>query len=153
MTKPTTRKASAQRLDGAFSFDLTATATAVAERFQRRFGLDQLRFTNSGTEATMLCAYLARAVTGRRKVAMARYGYHGSLEEFEVGFLGHEGPETVLARHGGDTTAHAGDLLVGIRLRRRCGRTRGRAFRIGDEAEPRDIHNVGTGRGIAGQHI
>lgn len=32
MTKPTTRKASAQRLDGAFSFDLTATATAVAEQ-------------------------------------------------------------------------------------------------------------------------
>lgn len=32
MTKPTTRKASAQRLDGAFSFDLTATAAAVAEQ-------------------------------------------------------------------------------------------------------------------------
>ena len=29
------------------------SATEVAERFQRRFGLDQLRFANSGTEATM----------------------------------------------------------------------------------------------------
>lgn len=32
MTTPTTRKASAQRLDGAFSFDLSATAAAVAEQ-------------------------------------------------------------------------------------------------------------------------
>ncbi len=67
---------------------------------ERVASVEQVRLCNSGTEATMLCAYLARAVTGRRKVAMARYGYHGSLEEFEVGFLGHEGPETVLARHG-----------------------------------------------------
>ncbi|MGE0732661.1 MAG: aspartate aminotransferase family protein [Acidimicrobiia bacterium] len=62
--------------------------------------VEQVRFCNSGTEATMLCAYVARAVTGRRKVLMARYGYHGSLEEFEVGTLGHGGPETVLATHG-----------------------------------------------------
>ncbi|MPY96068.1 MAG: aminotransferase class III-fold pyridoxal phosphate-dependent enzyme, partial [Acidimicrobiia bacterium] len=62
--------------------------------------VDQVRFTNSGTEATMLALYIARVLTGRRKVLMARHGYHGSLEEFEVGFFGHEGPETLLAPHG-----------------------------------------------------
>jgi glutamate-1-semialdehyde 2,1-aminomutase len=48
----------------------------------------------------MLAAYVARAVTGRHKVLMARYGYHGSLEEYEVGFLGHGGRDTLLATHG-----------------------------------------------------
>lgn len=67
---------------------------------QRVPAVQQVRFCNSGTEATMLCAYVARAVTGRRKVLMARYGYHGSLEEFEVGTLGHGGHETLLARYG-----------------------------------------------------
>ena len=59
--------------------------------------VEQVRFCNSGTEATMLAAYIARAVTGRRKILMARHGYHGSLEEFEVGFFGHEGPDTLIA--------------------------------------------------------
>ncbi len=67
---------------------------------ERLASVEQVRFCNSGTEATMLCAYIARAVTGRRKVLMARYGYHGSLEEYEVGTLGHGGPATMLARHG-----------------------------------------------------
>jgi glutamate-1-semialdehyde 2,1-aminomutase len=67
---------------------------------ERVASVEQVRFCNSGTEATMLAAYVARAVTGRRKVLMARYGYHGSLEEYEVGFLGHGGPDTLLATHG-----------------------------------------------------
>ena len=67
---------------------------------ERVASVEQVRLCNSGTEATMLCAYIARAVTGRRTVLMARYGYHGSLEEFEFGFAGHEGPDTLLARHG-----------------------------------------------------
>ena len=44
-------------------------ATDAAERFQRRFGLDQLRFANSGTEATMYALRTARAFTGRRVAA------------------------------------------------------------------------------------
>jgi glutamate-1-semialdehyde 2,1-aminomutase len=62
--------------------------------------VERVRFCNSGSEATMLAAYIARTVTGRRKILMARHGYHGSLEEFEVGFFGHEGPDTLLAVHG-----------------------------------------------------
>jgi glutamate-1-semialdehyde 2,1-aminomutase len=44
------------------------SATDVAERFQERFGLDQLRFTNSGTEATMYAVRTARAFTERHAI-------------------------------------------------------------------------------------
>ncbi len=60
--------------------------------------VEQLRFTNSGTEASALAFTVARIVTGRRKLLMARYGYHGSLLEFETGSFGKEGPLTYLAR-------------------------------------------------------
>ena len=60
--------------------------------------VEQLRFTNSGTEAGMLAFTVARIVTGRSKLLMARYGYHGSLLEFETGSFGREGPLTYLAR-------------------------------------------------------
>lgn len=60
--------------------------------------VEQIRFTNSGTEAAALAFTVARVVTGRRKLLMARYGYHGSLLEFETGSFGREGPLTHLAR-------------------------------------------------------
>ncbi len=40
--------------------------------------LEQVRFTNSGTEATMMALRLARAFTGRTKFAKGEGGYHGS---------------------------------------------------------------------------
>ncbi|NIR60210.1 MAG: aminotransferase class III-fold pyridoxal phosphate-dependent enzyme, partial [Gammaproteobacteria bacterium] len=60
--------------------------------------MEQVRFTNSGTEAGALAFTVARVVTGRSKLLMARYGYHGSLLEFETGSFGREGPLTYLAR-------------------------------------------------------
>ncbi|MEV7393007.1 aminotransferase class III-fold pyridoxal phosphate-dependent enzyme [Streptomyces sp. NPDC091215] len=42
--------------------------------------LDQVRFTNSGTEAVMSAIRIARAVTGRDRVVMTRGGYHGSSD-------------------------------------------------------------------------
>jgi glutamate-1-semialdehyde 2,1-aminomutase len=62
--------------------------------------VEQLRFTNSGSEATMVAVEIARVATGRRKVLMARYGYHGSAPHFECGTFGHEGPDTLLATYG-----------------------------------------------------
>lgn len=59
--------------------------------------VEQVRFTNSGTEAGALAFNVARKVTGRPKLLMARYGYHGSLLEFETGSFGREGPVTLLA--------------------------------------------------------
>ena len=52
---------------------------------ERVASFESVRFTNSGSEAGMLALQIARTITGRTKVLMARYGYHGSLEEFEVG--------------------------------------------------------------------
>lgn len=40
-------------------------------------GVDLLRFANSGTEATMAAARLARAATGRTKIVQMEGGYHG----------------------------------------------------------------------------
>lgn len=60
------------------------TATEVAERFQRRFGLDLLRFANSGTEATMYAVRTARAVTGRRGIVKIEGGYHGGYDALSV---------------------------------------------------------------------
>lgn len=61
--------------------------------------IEQVRFTNSGSEAGALAFTIARVITGRNKVLMARYGYHGSLYEFEIGSFGKEGPLTHLATY------------------------------------------------------
>ncbi len=42
--------------------------------------LELVRFTNSGTEATLQAIRVARAFTGRRRIARAQAAYHGSLE-------------------------------------------------------------------------
>ena len=46
--------------------------------------VDTLRFTNSGTEGTMMALRLARAFTGRHKMAKFEGGYHGSHDVVEV---------------------------------------------------------------------
>ena len=93
----------------------TKLATRIIERFD---SVEQIRFTNSGTESAALAFTIARIVTGRTKLLMARYGYHGSLLEFETGSFGREGPltylagfnnladfETVLDQHGSEIAA------------------------------------------------
>lgn len=55
-------------------------ATAVCERF----GLERVRFANSGTEANLHALAAARAFTGKRKVVVFGGGYHGGL----LGFAG-----------------------------------------------------------------
>ena len=60
------------------------TATEVAERFQHRFGLDMLRFTQSGTESLMYAIRTARAVTGRKAIVKLEGGYHGGYDALQV---------------------------------------------------------------------
>ena len=52
----------------------------AAERICRRFNLDMVRFTNSGTESTMYATRLARAFTGKNGVVKIEGGYHGSFD-------------------------------------------------------------------------
>ena len=47
---------------------------------QRVASIDKIRFTNSGTEATMLAARLARAFTGKEKLLMIEGGFHGKYD-------------------------------------------------------------------------
>ncbi|WP_051163634.1 aspartate aminotransferase family protein [Nocardia brevicatena] len=50
----------------------------AAELNTRIPSLERIRFTASGTEATMTALRLARAFTGRGKIAKMRGGYHGT---------------------------------------------------------------------------
>ncbi|WP_370890233.1 aspartate aminotransferase family protein [Janibacter sp. GXQ6167] len=59
-------------------------ATEVSERFKRRFGLDMLRFTNSGTESLMYAIRSARAYTGRKAIVKIEGGYHGGYDGLQV---------------------------------------------------------------------
>jgi glutamate-1-semialdehyde 2,1-aminomutase len=59
-------------------------STEVAERFKERFGLDMLRFTNSGTESTGYAVRAARAYTGRKAIVKIEGGYHGGYDGLSV---------------------------------------------------------------------
>jgi glutamate-1-semialdehyde 2,1-aminomutase len=60
------------------------TSTDAAERICKRFGIDQVRFTNSGTESTMYAVRVARSVTKRMGILKIEGGYHGSYDPFVV---------------------------------------------------------------------
>jgi glutamate-1-semialdehyde 2,1-aminomutase len=55
----------------------TETTVALAEEIKRRFRIDSVRFTNSGTEATMDAVRLARAASGRDVLVKIEGSYHG----------------------------------------------------------------------------
>ncbi|MDF1587078.1 aspartate aminotransferase family protein [Marinimicrococcus flavescens] len=50
---------------------------------------EQVRFTSSGTEATLLALRLARAFTGRRKVLRFRSQFHGWHDHMTSGYANH----------------------------------------------------------------
>jgi glutamate-1-semialdehyde 2,1-aminomutase len=49
--------------------------------------VEQLRFTSSGTEGTLMAIRCARAATGRQKIMKMEGGYHGSYELAEVSLV------------------------------------------------------------------
>lgn len=59
-------------------------STDAAERICQRFNIDQVRFTNSGTESNMYAVRLARAATGKHGIVKLEGGYHGSYDPFVV---------------------------------------------------------------------
>jgi glutamate-1-semialdehyde 2,1-aminomutase len=56
----------------------------AAELICKRFSLDQVRFTNSGTESTMYAIRTARAFTGKTGIVKVEGGYHGSYDPLTV---------------------------------------------------------------------
>ncbi len=53
----------------------------VAEELTRRFGLSQWQFTVSATDANRFALRLARHITGRPKVLVYDWCYHGTVDE------------------------------------------------------------------------
>ena len=81
----------------------TSAEVEAAERFCRMVpSAEAVRFTNSGSEATMLALRLARAHTGRTKFLKFEGHYHGWYDPFLLNAHGHPpeqlGPPENLAR-------------------------------------------------------
>jgi glutamate-1-semialdehyde 2,1-aminomutase len=89
-------------------------ARLLAERIP---SLETLRFTNSGTEGTLMAIRAARAFTGRHRIAKFEGGYHGSHEYVSVSVrppaakLDPAGP-TAIPEHPGQPPSVARDVLV-----------------------------------------
>ena len=69
------------RLGGITAMLPTADAEWVAAELTRRFGLPHWSFTLTATDANRWAIRLARLVTGRPKVLVFAYCYHGSVDE------------------------------------------------------------------------
>jgi glutamate-1-semialdehyde 2,1-aminomutase len=70
--------------------------TDMAETIGRRFNpMEQVRFTNSGSEATLQAVRVARACTGRPLVAKAEGGYHGSHDQLDISVRTFDTPECI----------------------------------------------------------
>ncbi len=63
------------------------TTVALAEELCRRFDVDQVRFTNSGTESNMSAIRVARAATGRDVIAKIEGSYHGHVDQLMYSVL------------------------------------------------------------------
>jgi glutamate-1-semialdehyde 2,1-aminomutase len=110
-------------LDGALDGGINYGASNIVEaRFARavceRFGLERVRFTNSGTEANLLAISLARIFTRRKKVMVFDGGYHGAVFGFAGGGSPINAPfEYVVARYNDPEATRpliADDLAVVI---------------------------------------
>ena len=66
----------------------TRSQVALAEIIRARLpSIEQLRFTSSGSEATLMTLRCARAFSGRQKIMKMEGGYHGSYELAEVSLV------------------------------------------------------------------
>ena len=80
------RAALDRALDNGISFGASnMTEARFARAVCERFGLERVRFTNSGTEANLLAISLGRIFTRRTKVMVFNGGYHGAVFGFAGG--------------------------------------------------------------------
>jgi glutamate-1-semialdehyde 2,1-aminomutase len=83
---PVIRAAVDRALDGGISFGASnMTEARFARAVCERFGLERVRFTNSGTEANLLAMSVGRIFTRRQKVLVFNGGYHGAVFGFAGG--------------------------------------------------------------------
>ena len=79
--EPVVRAISAQEQTGITTMLPTENAAWVGEELQRRFGLDRWMFTLTATDANRAALRICRQITGRPKVLIFSYSYHGSVDE------------------------------------------------------------------------
>ncbi len=72
----------------------TEDAIACAEEFTRRFGLPIWQFALTATDANRFTIRLARQVTGRPKILVHNWCYHGSVDETFITLDEHGRPQT-----------------------------------------------------------
>jgi glutamate-1-semialdehyde 2,1-aminomutase len=73
---------------------------AFAEVVTKRFNIERVRFTNSGTEANMMALALARNATGRPAIMPMYGGYHGGTLMFSYGASAVNAPfECILGKY------------------------------------------------------
>src|SRR5580698_942837 len=83
---PVIRAAVDRALDNGISFGASnMTEARFARVVCERFGLQRVRFTNSGTEANLLAISVGRIFTRRPKVMVFNGGYHGAVFGFAGG--------------------------------------------------------------------
>jgi glutamate-1-semialdehyde 2,1-aminomutase len=82
---------------GATAMLPTADAAWVAEELSRRFGELRWQFTLTATDANRFAIRVARHLTGRPKILVFNYCYHGTVDE-SFASLGADG--AVVAREG-----------------------------------------------------
>ena len=69
------------KLGGATTMLPTEDAAWVAAELMRRFGPSHWSFTLTATDANRWATRIARQLTGRRKILVFNYCYHGSVDE------------------------------------------------------------------------
>jgi glutamate-1-semialdehyde aminotransferase len=79
--KPTVLAISEQAEKGITLMLPTEQAAKNARELERRFGLPKWQFTLSATDANRHLIRFARHVTGRQKIAVHDYCYHGTVDE------------------------------------------------------------------------
>ncbi|MQF69268.1 aspartate aminotransferase family protein [SAR202 cluster bacterium AD-804-J14_MRT_500m] len=96
----------------------TESQVRLAEILSNRIpSVETIRFTNSGTEGTLMAIRAARAFTGRYKIAKFEGGYHGSHEYVSVSVgppadkLDSIGP-TAISDHPGQPPSVLDDVIV-----------------------------------------
>jgi glutamate-1-semialdehyde 2,1-aminomutase len=83
---PVIRAALDRALDDGISFGASnMTEARFARAVCDRFGLERVRFTNSGTEANLLAMSLGRIFTRRKKILVFNGSYHGAVFGFAGG--------------------------------------------------------------------
>jgi glutamate-1-semialdehyde 2,1-aminomutase len=92
-------------------FAVTTEATvALAEEICRRFNLDQMRYVNSGTEATMDAIRVARAATGRETILKIEGSYHGHHDAVLFSVVPEADVLGLRDQVGGEAADSAGDV-------------------------------------------